>query len=83
MRHIKEDINLKEEFKSPRVLPKTKVGNQAYKNISLEIVAAKRKAKPKWHRTHAPIDKAAVNKASKRLKVKLKKNGKYHSKTTS
>jgi hypothetical protein len=46
-------------------------------HIPLEIkhlIAAKRKARARWHQTHSPVDKNTFNRISNRLKAKLKED---------
>jgi hypothetical protein len=68
--------------------PNQQPHNQASNNIAIQIKklkAVKRKARAKWHRTHAPQDKTALNRATNRLKIKIKeeKDRTFHDYITS
>lgn len=55
--------------------PETPTQNQTYMNIPTKIkklIAIKRNAKAKWHKSHAPEDKTALNRAANHLKSEIK-----------
>lgn len=67
-------LNNKLKTAAQNATPVTKAGNETH-NIPVEIkklIAQKRKARKRWHQTHAPADKTTLNRLSNQLKTKLK-----------